>query len=124
MRFLFWQMCVCALLPLVAAAAHAADATVIVGKDASGLERRAAEAVVDQLRAVWAGAEIDLAGDAPRGDAPLIVTGAISSESVAAFLGDPAPKLSDQGILLRSLKKGNRDILIVAGGSPRAALWA
>ncbi len=59
----------------------------------------------------------------------------VSASAGATFLiGNPStnplikasvfPKVSDQGIVLKSIKLGKRPALIVGGGSPGATLWA
>src|SRR5262249_12951172 len=45
-------------------------------------------------------------------------------ESNALIASNEFPAVSDQGVVLKSTKVGDRACLIVGGGSPKATLWA
>lgn len=105
--------------------ATAADLTVVTGGGDSKLEQVAAQAIVEQLRRICPTAAVELAEQPPAADGPLIVSGALAEGTLAAeVLGESAPPLTSQEILLRSLKWKGRDVLAVVGGSPTASLWA
>lgn len=97
---------------------------VVVGPEAPKLERFAAEELAAQLTKLY-GAEAAVVEKAPAGDDPLVIVGSpTTNPEVKKAAGDGWPKLSEQGHLLRSVKLGGRDALLVGGGSPRATLWA
>jgi hypothetical protein len=96
----------------------------VVGPQAPKLERFAAEEIAAQLAKLY-GADTAVVDRAPDGDMPLVLIGSpATNPAVKQAVGEKWPKLSEQGHMLRSLNLGNRDTLIVGGGSPRATLWA
>jgi hypothetical protein len=96
----------------------------VVGPQAPKLERFAAEELAAQLAKLY-GADTAIVDKAPDGDMPLVLIGSpATNPAVKQAVGEKWPKLSEQGHILRSIKLGNHNALIVGGGSPQATLWA
>lgn len=97
---------------------------VVVGPDSPKLERFAADELAAQFKQLF-DAEVTVADKAPAGVDHLVLVGSPKTNpAVAAAVGDKWPKLSEQGHVLRSVVFGDREALVVGGGSPVATLWA
>jgi hypothetical protein len=108
---------------------------VIHGDAAPPLERRATEDLVDILRRVYdaqvtvvAAAEKDASPTEPPRDAnedpPTIYVGSPQTNAAMKPWTPQWPRLSPQGICLRSVGEGNSTRLLLGGGSPVASYWA
>jgi hypothetical protein len=97
---------------------------VVIGRDAPALERLAAEELAGQFNRLF-GADVEIADKSDGGDSRVVLIGSPATNPVVkAAVGDRWPRLSDQGHVLRSVRAGGRDVLVVGGGSPVATLWA
>ncbi len=97
---------------------------VVVGPKAPKLEQLAAEELAAQLKELFE-AEVAVVDNIPANVEHLILVGSpATNPAVAKAVGEKWPKLTEQGHLLRSVKLGDRDALVVGGGSPVATLWA
>jgi hypothetical protein len=126
-RFNYWRP---GLVLLVLAAcwpvgARAADTiAVVIGKGSPPIEVRAGRELQAQL-ARLTGTEVTIATDVPNGATLVFFLGSPhTNPAILERFGEKWPELSDQGILLRSVKSNNRRGVIVGGGSPVASLWA
>ncbi len=109
-----------AVILLCARMAGAAPA-VVVAPNASDIEKLAASELCGYLQKLF-GIEVQPTTSAPSSaDTTFLIGNPTTNASipVAKF-----PEVSDQGIVLSSIKLNGRPALIVGGGSPRAALWA
>jgi hypothetical protein len=108
--------------PVAQQAPTAPHITLVVGRKAEPLVHRAARELAGLLARLY-GAAIDVAHAPPPQAGPLVLLGnPDDNPAIAAAFGEAWPRLSEQGILLRSLE--NPPALVVGGGSPRATLWA
>ena len=98
---------------------------VVVGKNASELERFAAHELCGCLGTLF-GLSAGVQTSAPPESSAFFILGGPHSNPVLtdASARELFPKLSEQGIVLRRFQYQNRPALLVGGGSPRAALWA
>ncbi|MFN0054250.1 MAG: alpha-glucuronidase family glycosyl hydrolase [Planctomycetales bacterium] len=96
---------------------------VVIGPQAPALERFAAEEMAGQLRKLF-DADARVATESSKGNVEAILVGTPRTNPALAFLADSWPKLSDQGHLVRSVKRNGRTVVAVGGGSPVATLWA
>lgn len=106
--------------------ASAADTvSIVVGPQAPALERLAADELARQLTEVFSDVTPSVV-PAPAQDARQIVLigSPATNPQLKAFVGDGWPKLSDQGLVIRTAAKAEPRALIVGGGSPVATLWA
>jgi hypothetical protein len=98
--------------------------TIVVDPQAPKLERFAA----DELSAIakrLTGGEARILATLPVGDEPAILVGnPKTNPEIERAVGKQWPTVSDQGLVLKSVKQGNRDLLVVGGGSSSATLWA
>lgn len=99
--------------------------TVVTGPSAPELESYAAEELGRQLKELFQ-AEVKQEQSAPaKADYVILIGSPKTNPEIEKVAGDSWPKeLSDQGHLLKSVKKEENTILIVGGGSPVATLWA
>jgi len=98
--------------------------TIVVARDAPALERLAATELSEQFRKLGS-ADVKTAAKPPTGDGAVILIGSpTTNPAVKAAVGNDWPKLSDQGIALKSAKVRNGTQLVVGGGSPVSTLWA
>ncbi len=113
--------------------AAAPPVVVVVGKDAPELEQFAASELAAQFRRLF---EVDVSIENSSR------TIAAQKSSAVVYIGRPAtnpaikaltlkqqgvdiwPRLSDQGLVLRSIGVDGKPGLIVGGGSPKATLWS
>ena len=106
----------------IGAATAAESVNVVVGRNASDLEKLAARELSGQFERLF--------------DVATKSTNSIGDAKHVVLIGNPAtnaaikgvikkwPELSDQGIVLRSFEQKDRSGVIVGGGSPVATLWA
>ena len=113
------------LLMLGAHAAGATNpddtATVVIGKNASELERYAGAELCRYLRELFE-IRASLTTSADDSARNVFLIGMPSTNPLIA--GKAFPESSDQTIVLKSIMLGDRHALIVGGGSPKATLWA
>jgi len=96
----------------------------VVGKDAPDLERFAAHELASQFARLF-DVEITVADDDfPGGKHVILIGSPATNRVVGKVAGRDWPKLSDQGIVLRSFDHDGSSGLVVGGGSPVAILWA
>ncbi len=108
-------------LPAVAAGPRV---TVVVGPEAPRLERFAAQELAGQFKQLF-DARVEVTDGAPGGDGQLIFLGSPQTNpAIKATTAGVWPKLSDQGLVLRSVQRNGPKFLLVGGGSPVATLWA
>lgn len=114
------SVCVlCIICVLAGSLAHAAPATIVVGSEPTKLERLAARELQKYL---YAGTDTLLPiADHAQGDA--IAVGTPASNPLVRRLEPQIAELGDQGFLLRTLKDGNRRVLLVAGNTPHGVLY-
>jgi hypothetical protein len=117
------------VLALVFPAAAAEHLAVVVGADAPQLERYAADELAGQFRKLFPQLELSVTSEVPTDAKQIILVGSPSTNAaVGGNISSAWPKLTDQGILLHSVKKdpadAKRQVLVVGGGSPVATLWA
>ncbi len=98
---------------------------VIVGDAAPELERFAAEQLCDYLNKLF-GIRASPTTTIPASAQFLFLIGNPQTNALlrSARRQRPFPKVSGQGIILRRSELEKRPALIVAGGSPRATMWA
>jgi hypothetical protein len=84
---------------------------VLVGKDALELDRLAASELSGYLSKLFT-------------DQPNVTFLVGNPETNDAIAKDQFPKVSDQGVVLKSIQYNGHPAIIVGGGSPRATLWA
>jgi hypothetical protein len=107
------------------AAQQGPQVDVVVGSNASDLERFAAKELCNYLAKLY---EIHStparnASDSP--DAVFLIGSPETNASVKKATQEKTfPKVSDQGIVLQRTEFAGHPALIVGGGSPRATLWA
>jgi hypothetical protein len=97
--------------------------TVIVGPSPDPLELYAASELRKYLRSLY-GIDAGLANSATPGSDGYFIIGNPNGNPAAAALGSPWPKVSDQGIVLKSSRLANKPAILLGGGSPAATLWA
>ncbi len=106
------------------ASAGGPPVTIVVAPDAPALEKLAASELSEQFQKLLS-ADVKTAAKAPTGDGAAILIGSpTTNPAVKAAVGKDWPKLSDQGIVLKSATGKNGTQLVVGGGSPVATLWA
>ncbi|MEX1231149.1 MAG: hypothetical protein WEB58_12965 [Planctomycetaceae bacterium] len=104
-------------------AADAPQIDVVVGPKSSELERHAARELSDQFTKLF-DANVTVHTEVPAKTEHLVLIGSpASNPAVKKYAGD-WPKLSPQGIVVRSFKGKDASGVIVGGGSPVATLWA
>jgi hypothetical protein len=100
---------------------------IIFAKDALPLEQLAAKELVAYITRL-SDATVELRTEPGDTGKHLILLGSpATNPALKKLVGDKWPKLSNQGIYLKSIPPAfpkGRDILIVGGGSPVATLWA
>ena len=99
--------------------------SVVLGPEAPDLEVFAAHELVRYLRELY-GIRSELVRSLEAGSGLGILLG--SPQTNPAFQSISAhhtwPRVSDQGIVLKRVSAGGRELLILGGGSPAATLWA
>ncbi len=117
--FLLW------ILPVWAFAKERAHVDVVVGSAAPDLERFAARELCDYLAKLYGIQTHPARRPSGSSEAVFLIGSPKTNATVKQATARKAfPKLSDQGIVLRRTELEGRPALIVAGGSPRATLWA
>lgn len=109
-------------LYLVLAAGAPAEPGIVVGPSAPELELYAAGQLRSYLVRLYGG-EPSLART-PRPSSIHILVGSPSSNPAVARALPTWPKLSDQGIVLKSASLDGTPAIVLGGGSPAATLWA
>ena len=95
---------------------------IVIAAEADPLEKFAAEEMSGQLKKLF-GAETTIATSAPTEAENVILLGNPVTHAAMKDLNPAPPTLAADGHVLVSLKTGDRTILVVAGGGPRAVLW-
>ena len=97
---------------------------VLVGSKAPALEKFAASELQQQFQRLF-DADVDVTSKLPRDHRTLVLIGSpTTNPAIKKLVGKRWPKLSEQGIVLRSFSHRKRQALVVGGGSPVATLWA
>lgn len=97
---------------------------IVVGTDAPKLSRFAAAEMSGQLKTLF-DADVSIGNTASAGAPHVIYLGEPQTNpALAKAIANNWPKLSDQGILIKSIGPADKRQLIVGGGSPIATLWA
>ena len=119
------RIAVASMLLMVAGSAQAATRiNVVIGTEPPQLVEFAADELAGQLAKLF-DAETMISADIPDAAENVILLGnPDTNRAIADALADAWPKLTDQGIMLRSIDRDGRPTLIVGGGSPVAVLWA
>ncbi|MFH1264144.1 MAG: hypothetical protein ABIK89_00340, partial [Planctomycetota bacterium] len=101
---------------------QAKDVAVVVPETAGDLERHAAAELCGYLEKLYG---VRVTPSSNPGDAATVFF-LYNAQDVAPenLLLAPLPDLSPQGILIRPLKRGEVDCVLLAGGSPAAVLWS
>lgn len=104
---------------------NAADnITVVVGQGAPDIEHLAAQELVSQFRKLF-DANVVLSDFLPPPRENVILIGSPkTNRTLREVIGDDWPKVSDQGLVIRSFKNDKHSGLVVGGGSPAATLWS
>lgn len=95
----------------------------VIGSDATKLEQFASRELADQLKRLF-DAETSIVSAATKSEHTILLGSPTTNPAVREMVGSQWPKISEQGHLLRTFKKGDRSVLVVGGGSPQATLWA
>jgi len=96
---------------------------IVIAAEADPLEKFAAEEMAGQLKKLF-DAETTITTALPADAEHVILLGHPATHAAMKDLKQALPKLSDQGHALKSLKIGERTILVVTGGTSRSILWA
>lgn len=107
------------LMVLAVLAAQASGATIVVGRDASALERLAAKELQKYLYSAT-GTLLPISGAA---DGDAIAVGTPASNPLAARFKPDVSGLGDEGYLLRTIRDGKRRIVLVTGKKPQGVLY-
>ena len=120
----------CAVAVILFAVTVAANAKepprvgVVVGKNAPEIEQYAAAQLADYLQKLY-GIQAQPGSSIPASSQVLFLVGTPATNTLVKHAAGKAfPNVSEQGIVLKGVRFRNRPSLIVAGGSPRATLWA
>jgi hypothetical protein len=115
--------CLVVLAVFIATSAFAAGPKVhiVVGPQAEPIEKFAADEMAGQLQKLF-DAEVTI-GESAAGE-NVIYLGTRQSCPIAEKLGDAWPKQNENGQDLRTVDVDGKPALLVAGGSPKAVLWA
>ena len=98
---------------------------VIAETDAPPIEQLAAKELAGQFERLFDDVRVVAAGVIPKNAQRFVLIGSPKTNAaVKAVIGEKWPKVSDQGIVIKSFKDGTRQGLVVGGGNPRATLWA
>ena len=99
--------------------------SIIIGEDAPKLERFAATELVAQFRQLF---EVEVVLAEPKGLRPstqhVLIGSPVTNSLIRSSYTAQWPKLSGQGICVRSLSGTERPTLLVGGETPVATLWA
>lgn len=97
---------------------------IVVGADAPKLTRFAADEMSGQLKTLF-DAEVTVSNSIRPDAANVILLGQPDTNpALAKAIGDAWPKLTEQGIVIKTIGPADKRQLIVGGGSPVATLWA
>jgi len=109
----------------VAPSARAADrVSIVVGPAVAPLEKAAAEQAAEQFQKLF-GVETTIGDSVPADAGPLVLIGSPDSNpAVDELLAGIWPRVSDQGIVLKSFDHNGRKGLVLGGGSPAATYWS
>ena len=99
--------------------------SIVLGPEAPDLEVFAAHELVRYLRELY-GIRSELVRDLGTGTGLSILLGNPQTNPSFHQIADHHtwPRVSDQGIVLKRVSAGDRQLLILGGGSPAATLWA
>jgi hypothetical protein len=115
-----------AIAPFELAPTEAAVRVHVISTDeAPELERFAAQELAEQFRRLFEDVEVVAATAVPKAAKYVVLVGnPKTNRAVKDKLGLKWPKVSDQGLVIKSFADGEQQGLIVGGGSPKATLWA
>jgi hypothetical protein len=107
---------------------HASDVErVYVVSDAKApeLERFAATELAGQFRRLFQNVEVVPTNKVPAAAKQIVLIGSPATNSaLKQTIGSNWPKVTDQGIVLKSVQTGDANALVVGGDTPEATLWA
>ena len=113
------------LLFLPTSLAAAPTVSVVVGSKAPSLELDAAGELTSQWKKVFGVTAGIVRDKAPDTGVAVLVGSPTTNPAVANAIGKAWPKITDQGLVIRSLKTASgARTLVVGGGSPAATFWA
>lgn len=96
---------------------------IVVGPDAPVLERSAAAELAEGLRRLH-GITAEIGTQIKAGAETILVGSPTSNPSTAAVIAQNWPRdLSDQGHVVRSVRSGDRTMLVIGGNRPVATFW-
>lgn len=109
----------------ISAVAQAAERVgFVVGPNAPALEKRAAEESAAQFQRLFSVETVVAAEASPDANSVVLIGSPETNPAVKDALGDNWPKVSDQGIVIKSIERNGKPALILGGGSPAATFWA
>lgn len=102
----------------------AEQVVVVVGHQATDLERLAAEELVSQFKRLF-DVHVELTDSLPEKHEHLVLVGdAGRNPAIREVASADRPELSEQGFIIRSFDTAKRRGVVVAGGSSAATYWA
>jgi hypothetical protein len=105
-------------------AADPSKISLIIADNAPALEKFATEELSQQFQKLWSAETTIAAKPQASADGVILIGSPETNPAVKAAIGKAWPKLSDQGIVVKSVKSNTGTSLVVGGGSPVATLWA
>jgi len=118
------KLILCLSLVVSRAFAEAPKVDLVIGANASSLEKQAAAEIAADLKKIYE-AEVIISTAAPDGAEHVIFVGRPESISVTKEnVSKKWPNLKDQDHFLLSIKSKGKPALLVGGQSPRATYWA
>ena len=97
---------------------------VVIGPAAPELEKLAASELQQQFQRLF-DVDVAVSTEKPADRSLLVLVGSpATNPAIKKLAGNVWPKVSDQGLVIRSLAGGEQPALVVGGGSPVATLWA
>jgi hypothetical protein len=104
-------------LVLSASAFAGPKVTLVIGEKAHALDKAAAEQIATDFKALFE-AETSIQSTAPADGDHVVLVG--NPQSNPAITAEAWPKITEQGVVIKSTPKG----LLVGGGCPPATVWA
>ena len=115
------------LILLATAPASAAESvSLVLDRNAPALERDAAQELASQWKQLF-GVDVTIDEGRPAAGSQVIVLvgSPKTNRAVARVAGRVWPEISDQGVVIRTIKTAaGRQFVVVGGGSPAATFWA
>lgn len=96
----------------------------VIGANFSDVEKLAADEAATQFRKLF-GVEAVIGTEIRKEATNVVLIGSpATNPAVKDALGDKWPKVSEQGIVIKSIELAGRPAIILGGGSPAATFWA